>query len=218
MKQLPKVSRRSFLATVAGGAMGATMLSDTASAATTQGCTDRDPAPPSGDPGGRGRNCTSTPTPTPTGCSDSDSGAGADPGGRGRNCRSTPQTGCSDTDSGSGSDPGGRGRTCQSRPQTGCSDSDSGSGADPGGRGRNCGTRRNDDTYVTGRRERTYEVCWVDHPSRSNDECNIQTYTEWAITYSDGRVEYDTAEADARKAEMTRRGYTARSHRILQNW
>ena len=71
--------------------------------------------------------------------------------------------------------------------------------------------------HQTGRRERRYEVCWVDHPSRSNEECNIQTYSEWAVTWSDGRVEYDLAESQRRHAEMTARGYTARWHRMLVN-
>lgn len=187
MKQLPKVSRRSFLTTVAGVPMGVMLVG--ASDATAQpGCTDSDPAPPRGDPGGQGRNCRNQP----------------------------PQSGCSDSDAGSGADPGGRGRRCASQPPvSGCSDRDP---TDPSGRGRNCGGQGNGQAYPTGRRERTYEVCWVDHPSRSDDECNIQTYTEWATTFSDGRTVYDTAEADGRKAEMTRRGYTARWHRMLQDW
>lgn len=210
MKKLPKVSRRSFLTTVAG-ATGGMVFVGAARAETGQGCTDSDPAPPRGDAGGQGRNCTSRPR---TGCSDSDSGSGGDPGGAGRNCSSQPQTGCSDSDSGPNGDPSGRGRSCQTQgPVSGCSDRDP---SDPSGRGRNCNGNR--DGQPTGRRERTYEVCWVDSPNRSDDECNIQTYTEWATTYSDGRTIYDTADADARKAEMVRRGYTARSHRMLQDW
>lgn len=214
--KLPKVSRRSFLATVAGAPAGM-MLVGSGDAAAQPSCTDRDPSPPRGDPGGRGRNCQNQPPPPPpTGCSDADSGTGSDPGGRGRTCSSRPSTGCSDSDSGSGADPGGRGRRCAAQPPvSGCSDRDP---SDPSGRGRNCSGQRDGDAYPTGRRERTYEVCWVDHPSRSDDECNIQTYTEWATTFSDGRTVYDTSEADGRKAEMTRRGYTARWHRILQNW
>lgn len=215
MKQRPKLSRRSFLATVAGAATGAVLTATgDAHAAFQNGCTDRDPPPPSGDPGGRGRNCTNQPPPPPsTGCSDSDSGPGADPGGSGRNCRNEPTTGCSDSDTGRGADPGGRGRNCSSQPQTGCSDSDP---SDPSGRGRTC--RGGPVGREIGRRERRYEVCWVDDPGRSDDECNIQTYSEWATTYDDGRVIYDTAEADGRKAEMIRRGYTARWHRMLQDW
>lgn len=170
------------------------MLAGSGDAAAQQRCTDRDPAPPRGDPGGRGRNCQTQPPPPPP----------------------PPPTGCSDSDSGSGSDPGGRGRRCATQPPpTGCSDTDP---SDPSGRGRTCAGRRNGDAYQTGRRERTYEVCWVDHPSRPDNECNIQTYTEWATTYSDGSIVYDTAAADARKAEMTRRGYSVRWHRMLQNW
>lgn len=182
MKPQRPVTRRSFFSIVAGGAAAGSLGLVSGSAAGAQGCTDTDPAPPRGDPGGAGRNC-----------------------------QNRPQTGCSDSDP---SDPIGSGRTCADSPQTGCSDSDP---TDPGGRGRNCGGRRGD-VYPTGRRERRYEVCWVDHPSRSDDECNIQTYSEWATTYSDGHTEYDTSEAMARRAEMERRGYTARWHRILVDW
>ena len=146
------------------------------------------------------------------GCTDTDPiSRGGDPGGRGRNCQNRPVTGCSDSDP---SDPSGRGRSCQSRPVTGCSDRDP---SDPSGSGRTCGGNQNPNVYQTGRRERRYEVCWVDHPSRSDNECNIQTYSEWQITYSDGHVEYDTTESMARRAEMERRGYSARWHRMVVN-
>ena len=204
MKPYRPLTRRSFFSIVAGGAAAGSLGLVSGSASGAQGCSDTDPLSRGGDPGGRGRNCQNRPQ---TGCSDSDP---TDPGGRGRNCQNRPQTGCSDTDP---TDPIGAGRSCADRPQTGCSDSDP---TDPGGRGRNCGGNRGD-VYQTGRRERRYEVCWVDHPSRSNDECNIQTYSEWAITYSDGRVEYDTSESAARRAEMERRGYTARWHRMIVN-
>jgi hypothetical protein len=204
MKPQRPVTRRSFVSLVAGGAAAGSLGLVSGSAAGAQGCTDSDPAPPRGDPGGAGRNCQNRPQ---TGCSDRDP---SDPGGRGRNCQSRPRTGCSDTDP---TDPAGAGRSCADRPQTGCSDSDP---TDPGGRGRNCGGRG--DVYETGRRERRYEVCWVDHPSRPDDDCNIQTYTEWAITFSDGHTEYDTFEAMRRRAEMERLGYTARWHRIIVDW
>ena len=61
-------------------------------------------------------------------------------------------------------------------------------------------------------------MCWVDHPSRSDEDCNIQTYSEWRTDFSDGHHEYDTSEAMARRAEMERRGYTARWHRIIVDW
>ena len=115
-------------------------------------------------------------------------------------------------------------RSQRQRPQlpaaahTGCSDSDP---SDPSGSGQRCGgnttTNNSNGAYATGRRERRYQVCWVDHPSRSNDECNMQTYSEWAITYSDGRVEYDLDELRRRQAEMTQRGYTARYHQMIVN-
>lgn len=143
-----------------------------------------------------------------SGCSDSDPlSRGGDPGGRGRNCANRPRTGCSDRDP---TDPGGAGRNCT---PTGCTDRDP---TDPSGSGRNCRSSGGG-ASETGRRERRYEVCWVDHPSRSNDECNMQIYSEWQTTWSDGRVEYDTAEAMRRRAEMEGRGYTARWHRMLVN-
>lgn len=216
-----RISRRSFLSLVAGSAAAGSLatVSGSSHAETAQGCTDRDPSPPRGDPAGRGRNCRGTTSPTdtgrPSGCSDSDTGANADPGGRGRRC-SPASTGCSDSDSGANADPGGRGRRC-SQVTTGCSDSDSGANADPGGRGRRCGGNdgRNGAT-PTGRRERTYEICWVDPGSRSGG-CNWQTYTDWRTTYSDGSVVDDTAASDARKAEMRRRGYTAGNTRTIVN-
>ena len=149
------------------------------------------------------------------GCSDSDPlSRGGDPGGQGRTCHNRPRTGCSDADP---TDPGGAGRNCQNRPHTGCTDADP---TDPGGSGRNCaGGGATQDAYPVGRRERRYEVCWVDHPSRSDDDCNVQTYSEWATLYSDGSVRYDTAEAMARRAEMERSGYTARWHRmVVDDW
>ena len=82
MKPTRKLSRRSFLGRVAGGAIlggGALMaVSDTASALQ---CSDSDSGPNS-DPPGRGRSC--------GGCSDSDSGPNSDPGGRGRSCGADP--------------------------------------------------------------------------------------------------------------------------------
>jgi hypothetical protein len=112
---------------------------------------------------------------------------------------------------------GGGGGNAGNAGRSGCSDSDP---TDPGGNGRNCGGSASGgggNAHQTGRRERRYEVCWVDHPSRSNDDCNIQTYSEWATTWSDGRVEYDTAESARRRAEMEARGYTARWHRMVVN-
>ena len=169
MKRVRKLNRRSFLASVVGGAAAGSLLvvSDDARALQSD-CSDSDPISNGGDPGGRGRNCQSRPR---TGCSDRDP---SDPGGRGRNCTAAAHR-------------LQRQRSLRSeRP------------------GRRCGeaTQQNG-AYATGRRERRYQVCWVDHPSRSNDECNMQTYSEWAITYSDGRVEYDTGESQRRQAEMT---------------
>lgn len=98
---------------------------------------------------------------------------------------------------------------------SGCSDSDPG---DPSGNGRNCGGGGGG-AYPTGRLERRYEICWVDHPRRRNDECNIQTYTDWRTTYSNGRVVDDTADSAARQAQMRARGYTERWRRsIVSQW
>lgn len=139
-----KLSRRSFLATVAGGAAGiggAVVLIGGGEAKALQ-VTDNDP----GDPTNGGRRIRS-------GCSDSDNGQGSDPSGWGRSCR--PPTGHTDNDPG---DPTNGGRGPQGgrpvtgvtdndpgdptnggrRVRSGCSDSDSGQGGDPGGWGRRC--------------------------------------------------------------------------------
>ena len=223
MKPTRQVNRRSFLHQVAGGAaLGGTLGLVSSSEAFAVQVTDCDSGA-GADPGGRG-----TGRRPRTGVTDSDSGAAADPGGCGRGgTRSTDpgshqqQTGYTDSDPTDrvGSGRGGTG----SRQHTGVTDRDSGAGADPAGSGRGGGTTRNgggsgsSDAYQTGRYERRYEVCWVDHPSRTNDECNLQIYSEWQTVWSDGRVEYDAAEAHRRHAEMTGRGYTARWHRMLVN-
>jgi hypothetical protein len=224
MKPKRTISRRSFLATVSGAAVaggglvaiggeaGAAQVTDSdpsdpvgrGRGGPRSGVTDRDP----GDPISRGRG--STGGGTRSGVTDSDP---SDPigNGRGRGGGNSARTGLTDSDP---SDPVGNGRTGRS----GCSDSDP---SDPGGNGRSCrtggGGGGGGGPHQTGRRERRYEVCWVDHPNRSNDDCNMQTYSEWQTTWSDGRVEYDTAESQRRRAEMEARGYTARWHRMLVN-
>src|SRR3954470_13444867 len=91
MKAMRRLSRRSFLGRVAGGAIagGAALVlpGGTAEAQVTD--TDRGP---NADAPGRGRGAT-----------DSDSGGSAGPAGRGRG-------GTSDSDSGPNADPAGRGR------------------------------------------------------------------------------------------------------------
>ena len=113
MKSTRKLSRRSFLGRVIGGAVaggGALVaLSGTAEAQVTDNDTGSN-----SDPAGRGRGVT-----------DNDSGTNSDPPGRGRGAR---RVSCSDNDSGTNSDPAGRGRG------TGRSDSDP---SDPA----NCGRR-----------------------------------------------------------------------------
>lgn len=231
-----RVSRRSFLAAVGGSAVAGGALLAVRGEASALQATDSDPSDPVGrgrggsrsgvtdgdpsDPVGRGRGGTRS------GTSDSDP---SDPIGRGRGTGARSghtdgdptdpigngrgggtRSGLTDSDP---TDPSGNGR----RGRSGCSDSDP---TDRGGDGRNCGTRGSGGgggPHQTGRRERRYEVCWVDHPSRTNDECNIQTYSEWQTTWSDGRVDYDTSESQARRAEMEARGYTARWHRMTVN-
>ena len=103
MKSTRKVSRRSFMARVVGGAVaggGALVALSTAAEAQVS---DNDTGTNS-DPAGRGRGVT-----------DNDSGANSDAPGRGRGSR---RRACSDNDSGANSDPSGRGRG------TGRSDSD----------------------------------------------------------------------------------------------
>ena len=197
MKLKRKISRRSFLATVTGVAAGGGAFLTFGREAGALQVTDSDPS----DPVGRGRGGSRS------GVTDSDP---SDPVGNGRG-GGARRSGVTDSDP---SDPVGNGRG-GGRPRSGCSDSDP---TDPGGDGRNCRSGGGGGgAHQTGRRERRYEVCWVDHPNRSNDECNMQTYSEWQISWSDGRVEYDTAESQRRRAEMTARGYTARWHRMLVN-
>ena len=99
MKPTRKLSRRSFLGRVAGGAIaGGAALTILTGPARAQGCSDSDSGP-NGDPAGRGRRC--------GGCTDSDTGRYADGVGRGRRCG---RTGLTDGDSGGNADPGGNGR------------------------------------------------------------------------------------------------------------
>ncbi len=111
MKTTRKLSRRSFLGTVAGGiAAGGALVVLGGTAGAVQR-TDNDSGPRA-DPAGRG---------TRTGLTDSDTGPRADPAGRGT------RTGVTDSDP-SDAPQRGRGRRA-------CSDSDPG---DPVGRGRRC--------------------------------------------------------------------------------
>lgn len=114
-----RINRRSFIASVAGGAAaGAGALGLVIGRAEAGQVTDRDPS----DPVGRGRG-------GGTGITDTDSGVGADPAGRGRGGGPRPgSTGVTDSDP---SDPVGRGRG-----GSGITDSDTGPYADPRGRGR----------------------------------------------------------------------------------
>jgi hypothetical protein len=127
-----RLSRRSFLARVAGGsALAGGALLFVSGRAEAYQCTDADPAPPRGDPSGHGRRCAAGATRPRTGCSDNDSGRGSDPAAYGRHCRTA--TGYTDNDSGDPENGGhgpNRGRAC--------SDSDSGARADNAEHGRHC--------------------------------------------------------------------------------
>ena len=98
MKPVRKISRRSFMARVAGGAVvgGGAMMLVTDSARAFQ-VSDADPV----DPAGRGRG---GPGNRIRGCTDGDRGTTADPAGHGRGNNRT------DSDSGPGSDPARCGR------------------------------------------------------------------------------------------------------------
>ena len=122
MKPTRRLSRRSFLGRVAGGAVvGGGALMVLAGKAEAVQVTDGDSGPGS-DPAGRGRGA----------LTDSDSGPNADPPGYGRGQRTTA---CTDTDAGPNSDGAGQGRG------SGVTDGDAGSYADAAGCGRG-GRRR----------------------------------------------------------------------------
>lgn len=148
------ISRRSFLARVAGGAAAGGAMMVLAPPAQGQqnytGVTDCDTAAGNRDRPGYGRGVRNS-------VSDNDSGPAGDPPCQGRGTRSgsptgttynpstQPRTGCSDSDRGQYGDPSGHGRRCRGRdPNThatqpsGCSDRDP---TDPLGDGRNCGPR-----------------------------------------------------------------------------
>lgn len=125
---LRKVSRRSFLSRVVGGAVIGTVAivatvvpAEEAEAQVTDSDTGR-----YADPAGRGRGRRS-------GITDRDPN---DPVGRGRGRRRPRRSGITDRDSGRYADPAGNGRGRRRRRS--CSDSDGGRYADPGGRGRRC--------------------------------------------------------------------------------
>jgi len=120
---LRKVSRRSFLGRVVGGAaIGAVAIVATVVPAEEAEAfqTDNDPHDPVG--GGRRRYR--------SGITDRDPG---DPAGNGRGRRRRSRSGITDRDP---RDPAGNGRGRRGRRS--CTDSDSGRYSDPGGRGRRC--------------------------------------------------------------------------------
>jgi len=104
MSKYRKVTRRSFMATVAGSAVATSLALTGRRAEAQSGCSDTDSGY-GADPGGRGRRCAGT---AYTGCSDRDP---TDPGMRGRSCGNQPRA-CTDVDRGTNADPGGRGRSC----------------------------------------------------------------------------------------------------------
>ena len=158
MKASRRLSRRSFVASVIGGAAlggsATALVTGQAQAQNTRysGVTDSDTGEHADRPGyGVGVRNQYT---------DRDTGPGADPQfhGRGPNGRppgapsgqgsyGEPPTNCSDTDSGANADPGGRGRRCggSAWPRSNvpentrhCTDSDRGNNADPVQARRNC--------------------------------------------------------------------------------
>ena len=132
MKPTRKLSRRSFLTTVAGSvaAVGALGLVAPSPAEAFQ-CSDAD-AGPNSDPPGGGRSCGGR----RSGCTDADTGPNSDPAGDGRCVRRPRRSGCTDADTGRYSDPAGNGRCVRRRRS--CTDSDTGRYSDPAGRGRRC--------------------------------------------------------------------------------
>lgn len=121
MKPTRKLSRRSFLGTVAGGSVAgaaAIVLASTGAEAQTS---DNDSGR-NADPSGHGR----------TGVTDRDSGRGSDSPGHGRGGR-RGRSGLTDSDSGRGADSPGNGRGRRA-----CTDSDSGRNSDQAGHGRRC--------------------------------------------------------------------------------
>ena len=157
MRASRRLNRRSFVATVVGGALlggGATALVTGPARAQMpySGVTDCDTGSGSDRPGyGRGVRNQYT---------DSDTGPNSDPRCHGRgsntgantgtqyNPREHPNTGCSDRDYGQDGDPGGHGRSCRGlqpneyAPRTsGCTDNDPASSGDSAGNGRHCAPR-----------------------------------------------------------------------------
>lgn len=162
-----KLSRRSFLARVSGGALttGALGIVTGQAWARQTRYTDSDPNDPVGagrggagsdvytgvtdadggpnaDPIGGGRGITQAPGRNRTGLTDSDTGSTADAAGYGM--RGGGRSGITDTDSGANADPIGSGRGGGTGPlgqrYTGVTDSDGGQGADAAGYGRGGGT------------------------------------------------------------------------------
>ena len=128
MKPLRPLSRRSFLAQVAGVGAAAALLDPAAGRAQPE-ITDGDSGSLAYPPGrGRGRGGYHT------GITDSDSGGTADSAGSGRGRGICPGT--TDSDSGPDADPAGSGRRPPRGTSSGLTDSDSGSSADPAGNGR----------------------------------------------------------------------------------
>src|SRR3954464_13104247 len=97
MKATRKISRRSFLGSIGGGAAAAGALL-TLTGCATLGYSDSDPYDPIGGGGGGGRRGRR---------GDDDGRRGRGGGGRGG------EGACSDSDSGRNADPSGRGRRCR---------------------------------------------------------------------------------------------------------
>ena len=127
MKVTRKLTRRSFLGRVAGGAIvGGAALTVLGGRAEAMQVSDSDSGP-NADAPGHGS----------TGVSDRDSGPNADRAGHGRGGRS----GLTDSDTGRYADPSGNGRRGSARA---CTDSDSGPNSDGAGHGRGSGVSDSD--------------------------------------------------------------------------
>ncbi|MEN0652757.1 MULTISPECIES: hypothetical protein [Hyphobacterium] len=138
-----KISRRSFLLQVSGGALASGSLGVVTGEAWARQTpyVDRDP----NDPVGRGRGGAGSYV--YTGMTDADGGPNADPAGGGTGGTQAPgrnYTGITDSDGGQNADPVGQGRGGG----TGITDADQGAGADAAGRGR--GTVQGGNRHYTG--------------------------------------------------------------------
>jgi hypothetical protein len=150
MKPTRKLSRRSFMATVAGGVAGAGALLIVAQPAKAIQ-TDTDSGPNADPLGGGNRHVSVTDKDIGphsdqsiparggvSGITDNESGRQADPGNNGRGPRAVRRRGITDRDSGRYADPAGLNRGRRSVHRRACTDSDTGRYADRVSHGDHC--------------------------------------------------------------------------------